>query len=226
MTGASAADATIIIPQHEHPELTCACIRSLRATDPHPWPVIVVDDGSSHKCRETVLAADWGNTLVLMQHRWGVSAAWNLGVTAARTPYLVFLNNDVLLTGPIIEPLIEPLRMGKALLSGVRTRRERTLPHHMLQSLPTDRFLEGWCFATSREHFQRVGGFDEAMSVYWADTDFQARLIATVPDREGIICVPNLPLRHLGHRTARILPNRRRIWQADRRAFLAKWNSP
>lgn len=218
-------DATIIIPQFDSAELTCACIESLRQVEPVAWPIVVVDDGSSPASRREVAARRFAGTQVVRQSHTGVSAAWNRGAAVARTRFVVFLNNDVLVRGPSIDRLVEPLRRGTAILSGVRSRREAALPPEVLRRLPTDRFVEGWCFATPLDLFRRLGGFDETMRVYWSDTDFQARLVAVSGESERSIAVADVPLKHLGHRTAHRLRERKRIWQDDRAAFIAKWSS-
>lgn len=218
-------EATIIVPQFNQPELTCDCLKSLKRHETCRCDVIVVDDGSSADCRRRVESLNLADTRVIVQRHRGVSFAWNRGAAAASARFLVFLNNDTLFSGPVIDRLLEPLRSCGALLSGPAMRRETALPQSVLEKLPTIHFLEGWCFAVSRADFRRLGGFDESMSVYWSDTDFQARLVAGCRNiEEEIACVSGLPIRHLSHRTARQLPARRCIWRKDREAFLRKWS--
>ena len=218
------ADATVVIPQFDRAELTCACIESLRRQEPIRWPVIVVDDGSSPGCADAVMARGFLDTTVIRQPHTGVTAAWNLGAAHATTPLIVFLNNDVLFMDSAIERLISCLRQGAALVSGAAWRRERLLPHRVLRRLSTDRFLQGWCLAVSAETLRAIGGFDESMKVYWSDTDFQVRVLRAAGDPQALVCRSDLPLHHLGHRTAHRLPNRCAAWRADRAAFIAKWS--
>ena len=220
------ADATIVIPQFHRAELTCACLESLRRCESICWPVIVVDDGSSPGCADAVMARGFRNVLVLRRPHAGVTAAWNLGARHVETPLVVFLNNDVQFSGAAVEGLIRPVRQGTALIAGAACRRERLLPDDVLRRLPTDRFLQGWCFATAVDTWRALGGFDEAMKVYWSDTDFQARTVRGAgADSESLACCAGLPIRHLGHRTVRGVPTRNAIWRADRAAFIAKWSA-
>lgn len=221
-----AAEATIVVPQYGRAELTCACIASLRERERVPWPVIVVDDGSGPGCIESLVERRFPATRIVRQSHAGVTAAWNCGAAHVETPLIVFLNNDVLFDGPAVERLVAPVRDGRSLVSGIRLRREVALPGAVLRKLPTDRFVEGWCFAVATETLRRAGGFDPAMRVYWSDTDLQARLLREEPHRrEALACQPELPLRHLGHRTAHRLAGRSAVWRADRAAFVAKWSS-
>ena len=210
------AACTIVVPQFDGGELTRACVASLRAHERVLWPVVVVEDGGEEGRIEGE-----GLRRVRQEHA-GVTAAWNGGAAAAETPFLVFLNNDTLFCGAAIEGLIEPL-LGGAVVSGVALRRERGLPRGVLAKLPCDEFVEGWCFAVARAAFERVGGFDPAMRVYWSDTDLQCRLVRGAGSR-GMVVNGALPVRHLGHRTVRRLAERRAIWEKDRDVFVRKWN--
>jgi GT2 family glycosyltransferase len=222
------AAATVIIPQFEQAALTIACIESLRRWDGALWPIVVVDDGSSAAAREAVAGRRFANVRVVEQPRRGVSAAWNLGATEARTRAVVFLNNDVQFDGPALHQLVAPMWSG-ALLTGAAYRNERHVPGDVRQRLPLDWFVEGWCFAVTKCLFDELGGFDESMGTYWSDTDLQLRVArrcgegSSTAGQSALVCPSGLPLRHLGHRTTAMLPERRVLWAADRRAFLAKW---
>lgn len=221
-------DATIVIAQHRHVELTGNCLAGLRTHDPIIWPVIVVDDGSPVEDFDGWDFDDRPGVKLIRQSRAGVSIAWNRGAAEAGTGYLIFLNNDVVTSGPWVDRLLEPLRAGRCLMSGVSTRVERALPNALLKELPQREFLEGWCFAVSRDAWRGVSGFDESLRVYWSDTDFQLRLrsVAGRERRQLFQSVERLPLRHLGHRTAHdqeCLVDRRKVWEEDRMRFIEKW---
>lgn len=220
-------DATILIPQHGQAELTVACIASLRRHERTLWPIVVVDDGSPRSARVRVEQAKFPATKVATQNHRGVTTAWNRGAGIANTPYLLFLNNDVLCDGPAIDALLGPLRTGRARLSGIVLREETAPPEFVLRRLPTRTLLAGWCFAVAHADFDLLDGFDEHMTLYFSDTDFQLRLLASHGvDASAIVANRRLPLRHLGHRSTRRHPDRRAIWKADRDTFVRKWSAP
>ena len=220
----SSADVTLVIPQYNHLELTSACIQSIRVNESNLWPIVVVDDGSTQRSRPLFESRNYSGTRLVEQKHSGVSSAWNRGVAAADSSFLVFLNNDVLFSGSVIERLVGPLRNGEALITGIAMRKETALSQSILKDLPTDRFLEGWCFATATETFHSLGGFDESMTVYWSDTDFQCRLVRKFGrDRNVCSCVSGLPLNHLRHRTVHSMQQHRTVWLKDRSSFIAKW---
>lgn len=210
--------ATIIIPQFNHPELTIDAIQSLRTTDPLRWPIVVVDNGSSPASLRQLHRLVDPDTEILSLPRPGLTAAWNVAASRCPTSHLIFLNNDTRSRGPWIERLLAPLSAGLAGMAGVESRRETHVT-------PAIELLAGWCFAVRAETFRAVGGFDEALNLYFSDTDFQLRIRDHV--RASAIppwaVVDGLPITHSAHRTAHQLPNRQALWTADRARFLARW---
>jgi GT2 family glycosyltransferase len=161
---------------------------------------------------------------VVEQPHQGVTRAWNAGAAQVRTSFVVFLNNDVLTSGPWVDALLAPLRRGSRKLSGVAWRDERALPPEFAAALPMTRFVTGWCCAIPVAGFQEIGGFDESFRLYFSDTDLQTRLMIAF-GRECLTVVDEVrdALRHRGHASTRQLPQRRAIWTADRDRFIAKW---
>lgn len=219
-----AAHTTIVIPQHGRSELTRACVASLRRTEPDAGPILIVDDGSPGHESPDAIAADFDGVVVCRRPHRGVTAAWNGALRTIGSRFVVFLNNDVVAEGPFLRRLIGPLESGAASMTGPALRTEGNLPEPLLRALPTRTFLQGWCLAAESGLLRAVGGFDESLRLYWSDTDLQLRLFQRRgrPSRP-IVCVPGLPLRHLGHRTTRHVADRRRIWSQDRAAFVRKW---
>jgi len=209
---------TIIIPQYNQPELTIHAIQSLRKSDPLRWPIVVVDNGSSPESLRQLHTLGDPDTEILSLPRQGLTAAWNVAASRCNTSHLIFLNNDTHSQGPWIESLLAPLSAGLAGMAGVESRRERHLT-------PAIDLLAGWCFAVRTEIFRAVRGFDEALNLYFSDTDFQLR----IRDHYWATAIPpwtvvaGLPITHLSHRTAHQLPNRQAMWTADRARFLARW---
>jgi hypothetical protein len=64
-------------------------------------------------------------------------------------------------------------------------------------------WLAGSCFMTTREAFDRAGGFDERFFLYWEDADYCWRL-----KRLGLksTYVPTVSVRHAGGRSAALAP--------------------
>ncbi len=219
-------EVTLIIPQYNRIELTLSCVKSIRAKEFSNWPIIVVDDGSE---KERVWIEEqfqpFDVELIFQKHQ-GVSSAWNRGIEFAKTPYVLLLNNDVMFHGEVIEELFIPLEYKSALMTGVRSRHEKRLPVELLERLPAREFLEGWCFGFRKNLWEKVGRFDELMSVYWSDTDFQLKVMSEISAGQNSFKVcEGLPVCHYGHQTTIQLGDRQKQWREDREVFLNRWNN-
>jgi|GEM_PF-1754361 len=220
----SEIDTSIIVSQHGGSQMAISCLRSIRKYEKTSWPMIVVDDGSAVEDRQRLLEANIENTISIFQKHLYLTAAWNRAAKLCETPYIVFLNNDVTVSDKFVDRLIEPLRRAKAEMTGVRFREEKAYPRILFESLPIRQFLEGWCFSLKKETFDALGGFDTGMKLYFSDTDLQLRIVETTRHKISLMEVPNLSLKHHGHRTAHRLSNHREIWQQDRQVFVEKWS--
>lgn len=218
----AASDATIIIPQHGQAELTIAVVRGLRRFERVRFPIVVVDDGSRPEA-VALIEQSCGDVRLVRQPHLGVTAAWNRGLEQVATTFAVLLNNDVIVHGAWVDALVQPLREGSAALSGVELRRERAVSSTVLELLGRSEFLAGWCWAFRAADARGLGGFDESLRLYFSDTDLQARLLARTGRRSPPTVVRGLPLRHAGHATTRLLPDRVAMWQGDRARFIEKW---
>lgn len=217
---------TIIIAQYGRPQLTISCVHSLRRHHGERPEIVIVDDGSRAEDVEQVSMAGLGNVELIRRPHRGVTAAWNAGAARSSADVLVFLNNDVVTTGPWAPQLTSTLADERVVVAGVARRRERFVDPEVLGLLPTRFFAAGWCFAVRRDDFESVNGFRECLRLYYSDTDLQARLL----DRRGsgpagIGTMTGLPLRHLGHATTSQCVWRNALWQADRRRFERLWRS-
>jgi GT2 family glycosyltransferase len=183
---------------------------------------MVIDDGSGAEAAAELEQLPRDVQLLRQPHR-GVTAAWNLGLQHVATPIVVLLNNDVLIEGAWVERLIEPVRSGTAAISGVERRRERAVPESVLQRVGRNEFIAGWCWAFRTADARAIGGFDPTLWLYFSDTDLQARLLAKRRSFNEIAVIGDLPLRHIGHSSTRLLPGRSAQWRADRTRFIAKW---
>jgi GT2 family glycosyltransferase len=215
-------DVTVIIPQRGGADLTRQCLAGLFQHEPDIGEILVVDDGSPDGSADKVEQFAPGPVTVLRAEPQGVTAAWNRGLSAATKRWVILLNNDVLIHGPWLEKLLQLLRDGTAMIAGARWRTERMLPQSLLLQSPATQLLEGWCLALARETWQRLGGFESSLRLYWSDTDFQWRAVQHYGD-SALHAVDNLPLEHLGHSTTRQSSDREALWRADRQRFIEIW---
>jgi len=97
---------SIIIPVFNKFEYTFACLQSILNETDGEYEVIVVDDGSSDL---TLQIGDYvsGIRLVRNEENLGFIGSCNAGAGAARGEYLLFLNNDTVVTPGWLDSLLQ-----------------------------------------------------------------------------------------------------------------------
>jgi GT2 family glycosyltransferase len=148
-TAGEAPELTVVIPTLDAAsERVRACIAAVQATTDVAHEIVVVDNGSPPQ---------------------GFAAPVNAGVRAARTPYVVVMNDDVEPTSGWWAPLQAALDAGASVSFPL------TVEGPMRFDFPA------WCFAISREtieEFSHAPGefFDPSLVVWYQDTDLLHRL--------------------------------------------------
>lgn len=111
---------TVIIPRHNDPlSLLDRCVESLREqTLTEPWELIIVDDGSL----DPVPPERYPDARVILQKHFGVAAARNTGLSAARGEYVGFADADDWLAPEYLAAALRTLRTMDAdvVLGGIR----------------------------------------------------------------------------------------------------------
>lgn len=109
LPGSDAPRVSIVIPVYNKIEYTSACLRSIAAhAGAVPFEVIVVDDGSSDATPQR-LAGISGIHALRNAHNLGFIGSCNAGAATARGYYLLFLNNDTVVTAGWLEALVDCL---------------------------------------------------------------------------------------------------------------------
>jgi glycosyltransferase involved in cell wall biosynthesis len=184
---------TVVIATYERPELLLRCVDALltQTLPPARFEVVIVDDGSSRRTRERVIAelsarrrlanAPTLRFLWLPMNR-GPAAARNHGILAARGDVIAFTDDD---TVPRADWLAEGLKAIERGADAVAGKVDVPLP-----AVPTDyerdaagladaAFVTANCFVR-RELLATIGGFDERFRFAWReDTDLFFRVRAS-----------------------------------------------
>ena len=135
---------------------------AMRAADVE---VLVIDNGSTPPLPNGIR----------LPMNLGFSQACNVGLAAAVTDAVLFLNNDIRATAPDWgQAILDALEPGVLVGANLRYDRHGAVDGDRLP------YLDGWCLAGMRDDLLSLGGFDEGYEepAYYSDNDlcFRARL--------------------------------------------------
>jgi len=159
---------SVIIPAHNEERYLRRTLESLQHQNYGWFEVIVVANGCTDRTRE-VARGRCQRLIVLSQKSLGV--ARNLGGRMARGELLLFLDADTVLEPMALRVIAESFTKSYA-VGTVRGRPDAArLAYRLIYSLKN--FLHRWSLHPGssgvilcwKEHFVRVGGFDEALQV-------------------------------------------------------------
>jgi GT2 family glycosyltransferase/tetratricopeptide (TPR) repeat protein len=241
--------ASIIILCCNQLEYTRLCLESLLRHTRPPYELILVDNASTDDT-PAYLAEVRGRPgparveVIRNEANVGFPAGCNQGLERAQGRYVVFLNNDTVLTPGWLEGLIGvslqdwpsvgmagPVSNGAMDAQDIRTdyaglehlddfaaRRRQAFAGRTLAV----RRLTGFCLLVRREVLERVGGFDERFGMgFFEDDDLCVRA------REAgfrLLVALDVFVHHFAHRTFRHLGvNTRERLEANFALFRAKW---
>lgn len=108
-TETASPTVSIVIPVFNKFNLTASCLQSIRSevSDSVKYEVIIVDNNS--KDASHMLSGVAGLVYIRNKENLGFVEACNIGAAKAKGKYLVFLNNDALVTKNWLEVLIETI---------------------------------------------------------------------------------------------------------------------
>lgn len=194
---------SIVIPAHNQLQFTRQCLESVeRNTESGRYGVIVVDDastdGTADFLRKLSGEKSWLR-FITNSENCGFARSCNRGADAASSEYLLFLNNDTVVTPGWLSPLLDTLQnhhdigiVGPKLIFPDGTiqhcgkvwgqwQEPRSNPDHIYYresgdadhvNRPRDyQMLTGACLLLRREEFFRFGPFDEQYENGWEDDD-------------------------------------------------------
>jgi GT2 family glycosyltransferase len=237
---------SIIIPARDHWGVTLRCLRSIaRRTAGLKYEVILVDDGS----RDRTVRADTivpGLIRLAMARNVGFVGACQAGAQQARGSFLMFLNNDTIVTDGWLDALLHAIRRPGCGAAGSKL----VYPNGLLQEAgsivwqngdaynygrgedpdqsafnyarPVD-YCSGAALMVRRDAFEQVGGFDERFApAYWEDVDLAFKL------REAgwsVWFAPASVVCHLEGRSSGVDEARglKRFQAVNRHVFREKW---
>ncbi|MGC9270883.1 glycosyltransferase [Acidiphilium sp.] len=242
---------SVIIPVHDHFNLTYDCIASIaRARPTCPIEIIIVDDASRDETMVASLIFTGAIRIIRLTANEGFIAAANTGAAAARGEYLFFLNNDTLVHDRWLDALVETFAntpgvgvAGSRLLfadgrlqeaGGIVWRLGDAWNWGRGQDAAAPRFnylrdadyVSGAALMLPRALFSRLGGFDPIYRpAYYEDTDlcFKIRALGL-----RVVVQPASTITHLegaSHGTDPAGTGIKRYQAINNRVFFNRWKT-
>jgi N-acetylglucosaminyl-diphospho-decaprenol L-rhamnosyltransferase len=175
------ASIDIVIPVLDQLHYTERCLETLRRSTDCPLAVTVVNNGSKDGTADFLAGCNWIEVISNETNR-GCAAAWNQGVRAGNSEWVVVLNNDVVLPKGWLEGLLDYAEeMGADVVSpGIREGKEDYDVEAygaefmgIMRGAVRRGEAHGVCFAVRRRVFEAIGYFDEGFTIGGSeDTDF------------------------------------------------------
>ncbi len=239
---------TIGIVTFNNRELTELCLDSIERCTVHPsYEIVVVDNASTDGTPawlEDEAARRPKLRVILNRSNRGFAPACNQAFAGAQGEVFCLLNNDTVVTRGWLSAMVGALMRDPKLglvgpssngvanearvtpgyrdLAGLPEWAERYVWDHDQESFPIP-MLALYCAALRREVWGAVGGLDERFEVgLFEDDDFSRRIRQAGYD---IRCLRGAWVHHFQEASFGALPEEEyaRIYEANRRRFLAKW---
>lgn len=183
--------ACVVIVTYNHSEYIQDCLESVMENN--PGEVVVVDSGSTDGTIESVKASFPEVRLIECENNIGYGSGNNQGIEQVDSEFIVVLNPDTILSDNCLDQLLEPLAADEALITvpkiltydgemvntvGITTHFSGLAFVRGYQKDPSE-FNEkeeltgfsGACFATTRETYDRMGGFESSIFIYMDDVE-------------------------------------------------------
>jgi GT2 family glycosyltransferase/Flp pilus assembly protein TadD len=241
--------ASLVILCCNEAEFTRLCLDSVRRHTRAPYELVLVDNGSTDPTPALLEAVkSWpepARVAVLRNEKnVGFPAGCNQGAAAAAGDYLVFLNNDTVVTEGWLDgllahaqapgvgmvgavsnytappQLVEAGYDGLAGLDEFAARRQAEFAGRALEA----EVLKGFCLLTPREAFTRAGGFDERYGLGFFDDDDLSLRVRGAGYR--LLVALGVFVHHFGSRTfAALGVDTARQLEDNLAVFRAKWGA-
>ncbi len=196
----SGKQVTIIIPNYNGLQFMGTCIDALERQNCQDFEILVVDNGSTDGSVEWLKAQ--GIPAVFLPENTGFSGAVNTGIRAAKTPFVLLLNNDTEAAPDFVGALLAAVRRSKRIFA-VSSKMVQMYHRELMDDAGDMYTLMGWAYQRGvgrssrgynrpmevfsacagaaiyrREVFDEIGLFDEMHFAYLEDIDvcYRAKL--------------------------------------------------
>jgi len=186
---------TIIIPNYNGLQFMEPCMKALDAQHYKDYELLIVDNASTDGSNEYIEQYYSQVKLIKMDKNYGFSGAVNAGIKAAKTPYVILLNNDTEVDENYVGEMVKAMEKYPKAFS-VSAKMIQLYQRELMDDAGDMYCLLGWAFQRGvgnssagynteckvfsacagaaiyrREVFEKIGYFDELHFAYLEDLD-------------------------------------------------------
>lgn len=212
---------TIIIPNYNGLKFMEPCFEALSRQTFRDYEILVVDNGSGDGSREWL--QEHQVPAIFLKENTGFSGAVNVGIRAAKTPYVILLNNDTEPEPEYVEELVKAIERSEKIFS-VSSRMIQLYEKDKMDDAGDMYTVLGWAYQRGvgrpvkrynhprrvfsacagaaiyrRKVFEEIGLFDELHFAYLEDLDIGYR--ARLAGYDNVYC-PKARVYHVGSGTS------------------------
>jgi GT2 family glycosyltransferase len=240
-------DISIVIPVHNQLDFTRNCLSSIRKNTSLSYELIIIDDGSSDGS-SAWLASQENIRVIKNERQSGFLVSCNRCLNQVRGRFIVFLNNDTIVTKNWLEPLRALMADERVGAAGARLvypdgtlqeaggivwadgsarnygRGERSVKPWYNYVRPVD-YCSGAALMVRSDLFHALGGFDRQFEpAYYEDTDLCFSLWKA---GYRVMYQPSSLVIHFEGRTGRKSPETgsKTFQEINREKFFRKWQA-
>lgn len=156
-----------------------------------------------------------------------VDIGWKM-CEAADDDYVVMTNDDMVIHGDWITPLMRVVDNKPGVLAGAAMKwlgsdgLRREIPRDGRNIGCYYAYIEGWCWMARGDTLRKAGGVVDLgfEGSYCEDCDLSIRVI----ESGGSIVQVDIPVTHVSHTTLKVTPEVQAMWDRNRRYLADKWD--
>lgn len=165
---------TVVVPVYNNIKITDDFFMTISENTVLPEQIILFDNGSEDKYYKLVKKYNNLNiNHIRKETNEGVNAAWNYGISIAKTPYISILNNDLLLNKYFFQMVIISMASDSSIGIVVPlTTKNKDYIKRTRDEVPRLEPLvkrEGWAFTIRKEITDKIDPIPLDLKIYYGD---------------------------------------------------------
>lgn len=154
---------TIIIPNYNGLHFMEPCMRALENQTFQDFELLVVDNGSSDG--SAAWLKEQNIPSIFLEENTGFSGAVNVGIRAAKTPYVILLNNDTEAEPEYVQELVKAIEQSDRIFS-VSPKMVQLYHKELIDDAGDMYSIMGWAY--QRGVGQEIGRYDKPCHIFSA----------------------------------------------------------